>query len=267
MMKKKLDFYFAPIHPDCEFYVRSIGDFCLLENNWDYPKMANFAEIFWCIDGEGEFEYQNKVFTLQKNQVWYYPANSFHRIRCRRKFFHYRWVAIGGKGADALFAGVHLHPGINDSGECPEELFNRITLNINSISVKVQMENMATAFKILTTAVSKPLQTHKSLVDEVKAIVEEYFSNSDLSVERIAELLHVDRTVLSKVFSSQQHTTIIKYITARRMQEAGMLLRETNLPISEIAARCGYSTHNYFTKAVRHFYGLTPQEIRIRYRV
>lgn len=265
-MKKKLDFYFAPLHPDSAFYVRSIGDFCLLENDHDYPKKANFAEIFWCIDGEGEFEYNNSIFTLRKNQIWYYPSGAFHKIRCGGKFFHYRWLAIGGSNADMLFSGVRLLPGVNDSGECPEELFNRITLNINSLSVKVQMENMATAFKILTTAVSKPLQIHKTRVEEVKIIVEEYFSNSDLSVERIAELLHVDRTVLSKNFSVQQHTSIIKYIAARRMREAGVLLRETNLPIKEIAVRCGYSTHNYFTKAVKNFYGMTPQEIRMSYR-
>ncbi len=265
-MKKKLDFYFAPLHPDSDFFVRSIGDFCLLENDRDYPKKANFAELFWCIDGEGEFEYNNDEFQLRKNQIWYYPSGSFHRIRCSGKFFHYRWLAIGGSNADILFRGVHLLPGVNDAGECPEELFNRITLNINSISAKVQMENMATAFKILTTAVSKPMQPHKSLVDKVKTIVEEYFSNADLSVERIAELLHVDRTVLSKIFSAQQHTAIVKYIAARRMREAGILLRETNLPIREIAALCGYSTHNYFTKAVKNFYGMTPQEIRMSYR-
>lgn len=254
--------YFAPIHPNFAFYVRSIGDYCLIGTERDYPKKAHFAEIFWCIDGEGEFEFDGKTFTLQKNQVWYYPSNSFHKIHSAGKFFHYKWLTIGGSDADILIAGVRLKAGVNNAGECPEELFNRITLNINSISAKVQMENMATAFKILTMAVQKPAPEQRSLVEQVKKIVEEYFAHQDLNVEKIAELLHVDRTVLSKIFSSQQHTTIVRYLTSKRMQEAFMLLNETDLPIQDIAFRCGYSTHNYFTKAVRHFYGLTPQEIR-----
>lgn len=259
--------YFAPIHPNFAFYVRSIGDYYLPGSDHDYSKKANFAEIFWCIDGAGEFEYNGKVFTLQKNQVWYYPSGSFHKIRSAGNFFHYKWLAFGGSEADALFAGVRLEPGLNDAGECPEELFNRITLNIGSISAKVQMDNMATAFKILTKAVQKPVSEPRSLVEQAKNLIDEYFAHSDLNVEKIAELLHVDRTVLSKAFSAQQHTTVVKYLASCRMREAIALLRETDMPIKKIASRCGYATHNYFTKAVRHFYGMTPQEIRRNYRV
>lgn len=47
-----------------------------------------------------------------------------------------------------------------------------------------------------------------------------------------------------------------------RVQRAAALLRTTRTPVSEIAARCGFSDQSHLTRAVRTHLGLTPARLR-----
>ena len=52
------------------------------------------------------------------------------------------------------------------------------------------------------------------------------------------------------------------YIIQQKMQEAQSLLCTTNLPISLIAAKVGYTNFGHFSTSYKKFYNKTPQEER-----
>ena len=66
----------------------------------------------------------------------------------------------------------------------------------------------------------------------------------------------------SQVFSVSPHQYILKF----RLDEARRLLCETDLPLSEIAERCGFSSLSYFHQVFRDRLDLTPREYRNRHR-
>lgn len=53
-----------------------------------------------------------------------------------------------------------------------------------------------------------------------------------------------------------------RYIVARRVEHAKALLRESDLPITEIADRIGCSSHSHFSVLFHRVTGVTPREFR-----
>ena len=102
----------------------------------------------------------------------------------------------------------------------------------------------------------------KDLTGKAREIIDENFANPGLNVEKVAELLRVNRSVLSRTFSAEMKISPVEYLASRRMQEAMRLLRQSDLPINKIAEMCGYSSAGYFTKVVRKRTGNLPGKQR-----
>ena len=262
MQKPYKDFAYSVCKMNTGFFVRSIGDFLLVNDEALPLKKADFPEIFWCIEGCGAFVHEGKRYLLRPGQVWYYPSGSYHSISCNGKLFHYRWITLDGPDAKVLFDGLNLKVGINQSGDCPQHLFSKVRLNIEQPSLSAQLENLKTAFEILIQASTPKKIGNYDLVEQVKQVIEENFQNPELNVEKVASLLQTNRSILSRAFSLNQKMTVVDYHSSCRLQKAIALIKETDIPISQIAKLCGYSSHNYFTKVIRRHTGSPPGILR-----
>lgn len=86
--------------------------------------------------------------------------------------------------------------------------------------------------------------------------------NTDISVEKIANELNMDRSTLSKKFKRELGFNISSYIMRRKLEEAKSLLSYTDKTISEISEYLCFSTQSYFQNVFKKKYGLTPKEFR-----
>ena len=78
---------------------------------------------------------------------------------------------------------------------------------------------------------------------------------------RLAELADVAGfapSYLSRLFKEEVGSTVSAYLRKLRCEQAARLLKETDLPVSQISAYVGYPDHNYFVKAFRKQYQTTP---------
>jgi AraC family transcriptional regulator len=66
----------------------------------------------------------------------------------------------------------------------------------------------------------------------------------------------------SRVFKQSMGMSPTNYIAERRIERAKELLNETELPISEIALRSGFSSQSHFTAFFRKLAGSTPKDFR-----
>lgn len=66
----------------------------------------------------------------------------------------------------------------------------------------------------------------------------------------------------SRAFKQSLGMTPTDYIAARRIERAKRLMQETELPISEIALRSGFSSQSHFTTSFRRLAGVTPRSFR-----
>ena len=64
------------------------------------------------------------------------------------------------------------------------------------------------------------------------------------------------------MFFKDTGKTCLNYLLSIRMDLAKLWLKETEIPISEIAERLDYLDNNYFTKVFRKHCGCSPTEYR-----
>lgn len=86
--------------------------------------------------------------------------------------------------------------------------------------------------------------------------------HEDLSLSRLAELVHHSPTYLSRIYKQVTGESLSAFIAERRMELARHLLLESNMKIYEIAVRIGYDSAPHFTRFFKKKYGITPQEYR-----
>jgi len=72
----------------------------------------------------------------------------------------------------------------------------------------------------------------------------------------------MSRFHFTRWFKRQFGMTPGRYICCRRGQEALRLINETDLPLSEVAYRCGYASQSHMTDSFRLAVGKTPGAFR-----
>ena len=267
-MKKKefKDFEFALRLPNnLSAYIRSVGHFFLteMEKNgmWEKPW---FCELFWCNGGKGCFELNGKKYIVKPGDIWYYPTGTRHYYYPADEYFHYRWFTIEGPMAAALFDTLNIHPGLSYGGKCPEELFARLELDIKHSTLSKRLELLSVGFQILCTAAGGVKSNPKSAnyLEEARSILDSDFSNPELNIQSLAEILHINRVQLSRDFTRRYGVNASDYLKNLRLQKGIMLLRNTSLSLSVIAQSCGFNSADYFGKVVMAATGKTPSEHR-----
>jgi AraC-like DNA-binding protein len=253
--------------PRLAFYVRSCGYFFLKPPDREKcrPKV-DFCEIFWCISGSMEFHGDQRNYLLKPGYVWYYPAGSDQDYWPGRNGCEYRLLTLKGPGAGQLFSGLGIQTGLNYAGACPQELFSVVEFNVDKISQtrKTQMQALAAAFQILTMiSPGQNLENIRgSMADHAKSLVDSGYADPEFNVEKVASLLKVHRGSLSRAFAAAYGITISHYITRCRVRHAMKLLKETALPIRDIAFQSGFNSHEYFSRVFLAHTSCTPAAFR-----
>ncbi len=87
-----------------------------------------------------------------------------------------------------------------------------------------------------------------------------------ITLETLADMVHLDKSYLVRRFRNTYGVTPIKMLIQLRMERACDLITTTDLPISQIASACGYSSAAYFTSEYRRYMGCTPAAHRNKRR-
>jgi AraC family transcriptional regulator len=83
-----------------------------------------------------------------------------------------------------------------------------------------------------------------------------------VGLDDLAFVANVSKFHLVRSFKAATGTTPHQYLVALRMHAAADLLQSTQLPVKEVAVRCGYRSPSQFSTAVRRHHGVTAMEIR-----
>ena len=92
--------------------------------------------------------------------------------------------------------------------------------------------------------------------------VDENYANETLSLNSVAQAVGVSANYLSAVFSQSMQKTFVEYITAKRMEKARKLLRNTDKTSGEVAFAVGYKDPHYFSFVFKKTQGMSPRDYR-----
>ena len=106
---------------------------------------------------------------------------------------------------------------------------------------------------------------YDTIVNRLRLYIDEHLSE-ELSRETLASTVYLSEDYMSKIFSRITGTSLMTYISDRRMERAKEYLVATDDPVSRIALSVGFTNFSYFSKMFRSYTGYTPNEFRSRLR-
>lgn len=84
--------------------------------------------------------------------------------------------------------------------------------------------------------------------------------------ENVAEVFHISEKQLTNLIKKNTGMTYKQLIQTQKLRYASKLLKNTELPISDVIIESGYENMNFFYKKFRMEYGVSPRDYRNGYK-
>ena len=125
-------------------------------------------------------------------------------------------------------------------------------------------------FSLLTTAILRePLTTIETPIsidkgsanfEELLTYLKRNYQTADLS--SASNALHFSRQYLCRIVKDATGKTFQTLLTDIRLEMAQSYLKETQLPLADIAEMCGFATPAHFSRTFREKVGCAPSQYR-----
>lgn len=106
-----------------------------------------------------------------------------------------------------------------------------------------------------------PAQGRQSVASAVRRFLDCNFDRR-VTLDELSLRFHCSTVTLTGQFRKAYGVTVLQYLNARRMSRAEEMLRRTDMSLSEIAERCGFSDAEYFSRVFRQAHGTGPLSFR-----
>lgn len=227
--------------------------------------------IHYILDGKGIYKTDGHIyqlsagdaFLIRPNTLIYYEADHYHP-------WTYTWIGFQGIKMEEYFRRTSLlddpcfHYGKDDRVRlCHEKMFEAYNLPENR---DLMMNSILYEYLYLLASKfprkSIPAKEKKiSYVEEALRYIENNYSQP-VNIQVIADYLNIERTYLYRLFKDMTGSSPQEYLLDYRIRRAFTLLKETHLPIGDIARSVGYDDALYFSRLFKQKKKRTPTEYR-----
>lgn len=83
-----------------------------------------------------------------------------------------------------------------------------------------------------------------------------------LSLDTIAAQVGFSREYFCRFFKQHMGITFLRYLNEVRISHAGRLLLNTDLSISDVMLKSGFTNQTIFNRLFKEIYGMTPRQSR-----
>jgi AraC family transcriptional regulator len=85
----------------------------------------------------------------------------------------------------------------------------------------------------------------------------------DIDFQKVSQLACCSEYHFRRMFSFLSGMTLSEYIRHRRLSQAALELRDSDIKVIDLAVKYGYDSPDSFTRAFQGLHGLTPTEARV----
>lgn len=163
-----------------------------------------------------------------------------------------RLLQPGDEGYEALYRQMHR---LDHNRE------GQLSYDAELFSIAISLCTALIPYCTTATPVSYPLE------DAVRTCLKfmRDHSSEKITLEQMAELVHLHPNYLCTIFKDYTGKTIFDHLIRQRLRRASRRLRNTQLPVQQIAEDAGFPSISFFTRKFRAIYGCTPTQFRKKY--
>lgn len=133
------------------------------------------------------------------------------------------------------------------------------------IALAVSELNNGTTDGTTTSQMKDIKQSESYNTAEIPEIIKNYLVENytnEINLNDISDKYYFTKEYLSKLFKKSYGIGIYEYVLSLRMRRAKELLLCDDMQIQQISDLLGYSNSNYFSKAFKNYYYVSPSEFR-----
>lgn len=213
-----------------------------------------------CIDGEGEFNFDNRRVTLTPGKLLYLPKgidNDIYTITVKSRLTNYN---IYFDTACAMpRRSVLVSPKANNFPSLYEKVY-RIWAGKKQ---GYYYEAMAEAYKIFRLVYSTQLNyspskstAHLAAADNY---ISEHYCDAKFDYAALKSACGLSYSYFKKLFIEKYGMPPVKYITSLKVKRACELLLTNMFTVSEVAEMCGFESVYYFSNVFKSNLGVSPR--------
>lgn len=231
------------------------------------------GEGIFCYKGETIHLKAGDLFLLKPNELTYYEASIGNP-------WSYYWLGISGSKAldyfrlSSLYNKGYLKCSAYRNTFTLYQLVKEIIQKTEKLdaSPASHLHLLGGVYELLyqLSALApeetiKPMHETEKLCLDCRRIIETNYTSSNLTIQKIADRLAVNRSYLTSSFSEQYQMPPKEYLNQVRMNRAKFLLETSDEPIKVIAYSVGFSDPLYFSKAFKQYFKKSPTNLRKKY--
>lgn len=100
------------------------------------------------------------------------------------------------------------------------------------------------------------------LIQSIQSYIKENYMDSLLSLKKISEVFNISESYFSYLFKAETKQNFSEYLELIRMNQAMILLKTTDINVSDMYLELGYNNANSFRRAFKKVHGVSPKTIR-----
>lgn len=226
--------------------------------------------ILLSMSGHGLLELEANNYVLQGGDIAIIPRGTPHRYRC-------------APGSIWTFYGIHIFPNhvsclinriVKENGVCfthddpnmQADLLEHMILNIKDNSPSCNFENSLLLSEFLhglfhAKEPCVPDRRAANVLERAIAYIERNYANP-IDIEALCSGLFLSPSHFTRLFKRQLGVTPYQYLEHYRILQARILLCQTRMPVSDIAATVGYKSVSNFILYFKKHIGTTPAAYR-----
>ncbi|GCF95628.1 AraC family transcriptional regulator [Enterococcus florum] len=253
-------------------------DFCGFSKNLPFhsfgPAIRQQYILHIVMDGTGTYHVKDQQYKLKKGDLFLIrPGDSTFYHADGEEPWLYCWISFGGKVADEVIRqSVFQENGYTMVSSTIQKYIDLImdcmAFNEDSLSSELRLnEQLYRLFYLLIndggTLTLGTQKGHSPLAIEVMSYIQQHYAE-EITVEQIAKALAVNRSHLSRLFSTHIGMSIKEYLTGVRINRGAFLLSMTDKSIEAIAQEVGFNSLVVFSRTFKKVTGETARSYRKR---
>ena len=119
----------------------------------------------------------------------------------------------------------------------------------------------ASKARLQDEAAPRTVQTSNPYIEKALVYIDSHLIQP-MSVSEIAGSVHLNEQYFMRLFKKETGSSILQYITSQRLALSIEYLKETDLPVTEVALNSGFDNYSYFNRIFKRFTGETPSKFR-----
>ncbi len=219
-------------------------------------------------DGKPYELHRNDLFIAFPNRIHYYQDNPTHSSEQKNVLMIFRPEQFPGF-ADLLKSKKPIEPVLHNCSKRIRSAINGITEVMNSDMP--YLEQVLTGYiTVILGEIAKELsfsELNQNDISGLHRLLEfcSYNYTRNITLELLNRELYMSRFYISRLFNDSLGISMNDYVNTLRVTEAKRLLKDDNIPITEIAQQVGFGTSRTFNRVFLAQTGRTPRDYRKKY--